>query len=51
LTNIVVGLFAITLCLVNAVVWTVISEMPLAGAAWVLAAASCIWLQKWSRDR
>jgi hypothetical protein len=48
-TNIFVGAFAILLCLVNAVVWTVISEMPLAGAGWVIAAISCVWLQKWSR--
>ena len=48
-TNILVGLFAILLCLVNAVVWTVISEMPFMGAAWALAAFACIWLQKWSR--
>jgi hypothetical protein len=49
-TNILVGAFAVLLCLVNAVVWTLISEMPLAGAAWVIAAISCIWLQKWSRN-
>ncbi len=51
MTNILVGVFAIVLCLVNAVVWTVISQMPLAGAGWVLAGVACIWLQKWSRGK
>jgi hypothetical protein len=50
-TNILVGVFAITLCLINAVVWTFISEMPLAGAGWIGAAVACIWLQKWSRGK
>ncbi len=49
MTNIVVAVFAIMLCLINALVWTFISEMPLMGACWVLAAALCFWLQKWSR--
>jgi len=48
-TNILVGVFAITLCLVNALVWTFISEMPVMGMAWVGAAAACFWLQKWSK--
>ncbi len=48
-TNILVGVFAIMLCLVNALVWTFISEMPLMGSAWVGAAALCFWLQKWSK--
>jgi hypothetical protein len=48
-TNILIGVFAITLCLVNALVWTFISEMPLMGIAWVAAAALCYWLQKWSK--
>ncbi len=51
MTNILVGVFAIALCLINAVVWTVISEMPLAGAGWIGAAVACIWLQKWSRGK
>ena len=29
--NILVALFAILLCLVNAVVWTFVSDMPIAG--------------------
>jgi hypothetical protein len=49
-SNIVVGLFAILLCSVNAVVWTVVSELPFMGVAWGLAAVACIWLQKWSRN-
>ena len=47
--NALVGLFAITLCLINAVVWTFVSEMPFMGACWVLAAGACVFLQKWSR--
>jgi hypothetical protein len=49
MANILVALLAIMLCLVNAAVWTFISNMPLAGAGWVLAAVACIWMQKWSR--
>ena len=47
--NILVALFAILLCLVNALVWTFVSDMPVAGMGWVLAAAFCYWLQKWSK--
>ena len=50
MTNILVGLFAILLCAVNAVVWTLVSEMPFMGIAWALAGFGCIWLQKWSRN-
>lgn len=49
MTNVLVVFFAITLCLVNAVVWTFISDLPLVGIVWVLAAALCVWLRKWSR--
>jgi hypothetical protein len=48
-TNLIVLFFAIILCLVNALVWTFISEMPLVGTGWALAAGLCYWLQKWSR--
>ena len=48
-TNILIGVFAITLCLVNALVWTFISEMPIMGIAWIGAAMGCFWLQKWSK--
>ena len=49
MANILVGAFAILLCLINAAVWTFVSNMPLAGIGWVLAAGACIWLEKWSR--
>ena len=49
MTNVLVVLFAITLCLVNAIVWTFVSEMPLVGIGWCAAAALCILLRKWSR--
>ena len=48
MTSIIVAVFAITLCLINALVWTFVSQMPLMGTGWVLAAALCYWLQKWS---
>ena len=47
--QVLVCVFAVLLCLVNAVVWTTISEMPLMGAAWVGAAAACLFMQKWTR--
>jgi hypothetical protein len=49
MANILVGVFAILLCLINAAVWTFISEKPLIGVGWILAAFACVWLQKWSR--
>jgi hypothetical protein len=49
-SNIIVGLFAILLCAVNAAVWTLVSEMPFMGAAWALAAVACIWMQRWSKN-
>jgi hypothetical protein len=49
MANVLVVLFAIALCLVNAVVWTFVSELPLVGIGWVVAAALCVWLRKWSR--
>jgi hypothetical protein len=47
--NIIVGVFAIVLCLVNAAVWTFVSDMPLVGIGWILAAFLCVRLQRWSR--
>jgi hypothetical protein len=47
--SIIVLIFAILLCLINAVVWTLVSEMPFMGLAWLLAAFACFYLQKWSR--
>jgi hypothetical protein len=49
MTNIFVCLFAVTLCLVNAVIWAFFSEMLLVGLCWVGAAALCLFLQKWSK--
>jgi hypothetical protein len=49
MANIFVTLFAVILCLVNAVIWAFISLMPLVGVGWVAAAAGCLWLHKWSR--
>ena len=49
MASIIVLVFAILLCLVNAVVWTLVSEMPFMGLAWLLAAVFCYHLQKWGR--
>ncbi|HEY5307601.1 MAG TPA: hypothetical protein VIK97_03730 [Casimicrobiaceae bacterium] len=49
MANIIVGVFAIILCVINAVIWTFVSEMPLAGIGWLMAAVLCVKLQKWSR--
>ena len=49
MSHIIVLVFAILLCLVNAVVWTFVSEMPFMGLVWLLAAVGCVRLQKWSR--
>ncbi|HEX9275514.1 MAG TPA: hypothetical protein VGA51_03830 [Casimicrobiaceae bacterium] len=42
--------FAIVLCVLNAALWTVYTHMPLASFGWLLAAAGCVWLQKWTRS-
>jgi hypothetical protein len=47
--NVVVLIFAVSLCLVNAAVWTLVSEMPMMGVGWGLAAFACLFLQKWTR--
>ena len=49
MANVIVLIFAVLLCLVNAAVWTFVSEMPIMGAAWLLAAAACLFMQKWTR--
>lgn len=49
MASIIILVFAILLCLINAVVWTLVSEMPFMGLAWLLAAFACFYLQKWSR--
>lgn len=49
MANIFATLFAVALCLVNAVVWTFISELPLMGIAWVGGAGLCLFLHKWAK--
>jgi len=49
MANILVAVFAIILCLINAAMWTFVSEMPLAGIGWILVAGGLVWLQKWTR--
>lgn len=49
MANIFVCLFAVALCLINAVIWAFISEMPFVGLCWVGAAAFCLFLQKWAK--
>jgi hypothetical protein len=46
--NVIVLIFAVSLCLVNAAVWTLVSEMPMMGAGWALAAVACLFMQKWT---
>jgi hypothetical protein len=41
--------FALLLCLLNAGLWTVYTEMPLASVGWIAAAGSCMWLQRWQK--
>ena len=48
MANIFVCLFAVMLCLVNAVIWAFISVMPFVGLCWVGCAAFCLFLQKWA---
>ena len=48
MVNLYVGVFAIFLCVVNAAVWTFITGLPFIGGVWLLAAAACVKLQKWS---
>ncbi len=49
MANIFATLFAVALCLVNAVVWTFISELPLMGICWVGGAGLCLFLHKWAK--
>jgi hypothetical protein len=49
MTNILVCVFAVALCLLNAVIWAFISQMPFIGLCWVGAAALCLVLQKWQK--
>ncbi|MFO1282969.1 MAG: hypothetical protein U1F51_10985 [Burkholderiales bacterium] len=47
-SSVLLLLFAVLLCLVNALVWTFVSEMPMAGVGWIVAAFVSVFLQKWS---
>ena len=49
MANVLVVIFAILLCVVNAVVWTLVTEMPMMGIGWGVAAVVCIFLHKWTR--
>jgi hypothetical protein len=46
--QITVLVLCLALCAVNAVLWTVYSEMPIAGALWSAGGAAAIWLRNWS---
>ncbi len=46
--NVLVLILAVLLCLVNAALWTLYSDMPIAGAGWLIAAGACIVLRRWS---
>jgi hypothetical protein len=41
--------FAIMMCLVNAVLWTLVTKLPFASLLWLVAAIGCYKLQKWSK--
>lgn len=49
-TNIITCIFAVALCLINALVWAFVSDLPLVGIAWVGAAGLCLKAQTWSRQ-
>ena len=49
MANVIALAFAVLLCIVNAVVWTTISDMPVMGIAWAGAAVACLFLQKWTK--
>ena len=50
MANIVSVLMAVGLCLVNALVWAFISDMPIVGMCWVGAAALCLKMHRWARQ-
>lgn len=41
--------FAMALCVVNAILWTLYTHQPIASAGWALAAVGCVKLEKWAR--
>lgn len=46
--NVAVLFLCVVLCLVNAALWTLYTDMPIVGAAWILAAGVSLWLRNWS---
>lgn len=48
MSNIIVGIFAVLLCLVNAVLWTFVSQLPIMGVAWLAAAVGCLRIHHWT---
>jgi len=48
-TNVMTGIFAVALCLTNALVWVFVAGQILVGIVWVAAAAGCFKLQAWSQ--
>jgi len=50
MANIVSTLFAVALCLVNALIWAFVSEMPIVGILWVGGAALCLKAHRWARQ-
>lgn len=49
MANIFVCVFAVALCLLNALIWAFISKMLFVGLCWVGAATLCLFLQKWAK--
>jgi hypothetical protein len=46
--NLLTCAFAVLLCLVNAVLWTLVSQLPMASAGWLVAAVVSVFLYRWS---
>lgn len=49
MANVVVLILALLLCVVNAAMWTLVTQMPFMGFCWGLAAFACLFLHKWTR--
>jgi len=50
-TNILAGAFAVSLCLVNALVWALVAHYTSTAVFWMAAAIACCKLQVWSRGQ
>lgn len=50
-TNIVAGVFAVSLCLTNALVWALVAHYTSTAVFWMAAAVVCGRLQVWSRGQ